>query len=134
MIQSSVPSGDLKNPLWPGPKAPCSACIEKTGSLCLLQSSFFIGSPPSVNESSPNAYWSDEKWLAEYTTKTLPSGPTSGCGPSLTALFCVSHVYSGAVNSMRSPSIVHGLLIFAMYIFWGAAPRLDPDHRKYSWS
>src|SRR5690606_42031204 len=85
MIQSSVPSGDLKKPLCPGPNAPFSACIENTGCGDIDQSSAFMGSPPSRKLNKPKAKLSDEKLLDEYTTNSFHCCFKCTCGPSITA-------------------------------------------------
>jgi hypothetical protein len=53
MSQFSVPSGDLKNELCPGPKALACGFLVKTGCVLFVQSSAFNGSKPSLSHNNP---------------------------------------------------------------------------------
>ena len=53
MIQFCVPSGETKNPLWPGPNAPPLVLDVNTGDDDFDQSFAFKGSPLSFNDNKP---------------------------------------------------------------------------------
>src|SRR5688500_2980457 len=109
MIQSSVPSTDLKNALCPGPNTAFVAFFENTGEAVFDQWAGFKGSPPSCSVNNPNAYSSVQQPLAEYTRNTFPVLFFKISGPSFTSGSpFISQEYSGAEICTLAVASVHG--------------------------